>query len=616
MFAERLKLILNATGAKVPDLAHIIGCDRSNLDRILKGVRIPRKQGKSIWRIVQALYLYADEKMKMDQLIECYSGENTRDPEQIQSEIINWLYEGEKEEPIKVKPRKDLNSYRFFGQKIDAVMKLTELSNIRLGKMLNVDASYISRFRNGFASPVSNEKLMNKTCEVMLEQLTKQDKLPQLAKLMGVRVQEIKDTDIALELFHDWLFPMEEKNASPFILSLVDQVGSFNAGVPAPTLSFEETTGSSFWDENTTTYYGEDGLRRAVIRFLGNVVRRKEKELYLYSDQNMDWMVSDPLFREKWSSLMTLCVTGGTRIHIIHNISRELSEMNNAILSWLPLYPSGMIHSYYCKLPSRVRFSMTLFLCPGYACIAGSNVVGTEKEKGMYRYDTDPAQLEAHKAAYQELLLRSGELVHAHNTTDSGTIGGKDITSISVLDSTLSLATMPEETLRKAMKRTGATAETTRHLLNVRRKRFEAFEWKVKSGYVHEYMPLPAYEDIFDGCVLMDLPGLSVTYTLEEYDEHIRNIISLLETYPNYRIVLLPEAPFKDIKLLISEQVVAVVRKSSPYITIQFEHSELCRAFISYAETLQNQYKQDRLSVRRILEDLKPKDIQEFFYLS
>ena len=114
---------------------------------------------------------------------------------------------------------------------------------------------------------------MNKTCEVMLERLTKQDKLPQLAKLMGVRVQEIKDTDIALELFHDWLFPMEEKNASPFILSLVDQVSFFNAGVPAPTLSFEETTGSSFLDENTTTYYGEDGLRRAVIRFLGNVVQ-------------------------------------------------------------------------------------------------------------------------------------------------------------------------------------------------------------------------------------------------------------------------------------------------------------------------------------------------------
>ena len=44
--------------------------------------------------------------------------------------------------------------------------------------------------------------------------LTEQDKLPQLAKLMGVRVQEIKDTDIALDLFHDWLFPMEEKNAS------------------------------------------------------------------------------------------------------------------------------------------------------------------------------------------------------------------------------------------------------------------------------------------------------------------------------------------------------------------------------------------------------------------
>ena len=62
MFTERLNLVMNMLGAKSPDLARIIGCDRSNIDRMVKGGRIPKKNGKSICRIAEALYLFADEK--------------------------------------------------------------------------------------------------------------------------------------------------------------------------------------------------------------------------------------------------------------------------------------------------------------------------------------------------------------------------------------------------------------------------------------------------------------------------------------------------------------------------------------------------------------------------
>ena len=38
----------------------------------------------------------------------------------------------------------------------------------------------------------------------------------------------------------------------------------------------------------------------------------------------------------------------------------------------------------------NTNFSTTLFLCPGYACIYGNNVVGTENGSGNYLYETDP----------------------------------------------------------------------------------------------------------------------------------------------------------------------------------------------------------------------------------
>ena len=65
----------------------------------------------------------------------------------------------------------------------------------------------------------------------------------------------------------------------------------------------------------------------------------KEKDLYLFSDQNIDWITADKAFQQKWMSLMIQCVTSGVKIHIIHNIERNLTEIGEAIRSWLPLYP-------------------------------------------------------------------------------------------------------------------------------------------------------------------------------------------------------------------------------------------------------------------------------------
>ena len=58
-----------------------------------------------------------------------------------------------------------------------------------------------------------------------------------------------------------------------------------------------------------------------------------------------------------------------------------LNEIGEAIRSWLPLYPSGQIESFYLNGQKNTNISTTLFLCPGYACIYGNNVVGTGTQR-------------------------------------------------------------------------------------------------------------------------------------------------------------------------------------------------------------------------------------------
>ena len=46
MFTERLNKIMKIIGAKPTDIAGIIGCDRSAVDRVCKGSRVPQNGGQ------------------------------------------------------------------------------------------------------------------------------------------------------------------------------------------------------------------------------------------------------------------------------------------------------------------------------------------------------------------------------------------------------------------------------------------------------------------------------------------------------------------------------------------------------------------------------------------
>ncbi|MDD6848491.1 MAG: hypothetical protein PUD53_06975 [Oscillospiraceae bacterium] len=80
-----------------------------------------------------------------------------------------------------------------------------------------------------------------------------------------------------------------------------------------PPLPFETATEKTALSDNQPLYHGMAGLQTAVLRFLGNVIERKEKDLYLYSDQNIDWITTDKSFQQKWMSLMIQCVTNGVQ---------------------------------------------------------------------------------------------------------------------------------------------------------------------------------------------------------------------------------------------------------------------------------------------------------------
>ncbi len=597
MFTERLNKIMKIIGAKPTDIAGIIGCDRSAVDRICKGSRVPQNVGKSATRIVLAIYSFADEKGKTEDILNEIGCSASFSAEQIKGEIMRWLYDGE--EPIKARKEVPtvLHTHDKFGQRFSAILDLAEFSNVRFGKLLSIDPSYISRFRNGLRTPVSNSKLTEKICRVLYSRFKDQKRLSNLARLMNISPENLhNDTDWEKELY-SWLFLSDDSTVSSFVVGMIDQIGSFSADIIKPPLSFETVVDKRALGDNQSLYHGITGLQTAVLRFLGNVIERKEKDLYLFSDQNIDWITADKAFQQKWMSLMIQCVTSGVKIHIIHNIERNLTEIGEAIRSWLPLYPSGQIESFYLDGQKNTNLSTTLFLCPGYACIYGNNVVGTENENGNYLYETEPEKTNLCRQFFDTLLGKAHRLIRLCKTADflRFETGSSDI---AVLSSCPTVFSMPENLFSEYFNHSELLVEAN-DAKDIYKQMKCLFENALLSGHFHECAPLPRDEDLFDEKIYPEF--LSTPYSPQEFAEHTKNIINLLDN-TKYRFYPLPEPSFLDVQIIISENSVAVSRLKAPFFTIFLEHPFLCRAFAEYADSVKKQYTQDKVTLKRKLE--------------
>lgn len=600
MFAKKVNQICALLAIKQSDLSRIMQCDKSNVSRILSGARVPKSRGVGARRLIDALYLCADETGKVDELCRLVACKSRSSTEEIKSQMALWLYEGETQTAKDAPSQKSKKQFRAFGEKLDAVMELAELSNIQLGRQVSVDPSYISRFRNGLRSPKSNRETTEAICSVLLTRVYERNKTEQLADMLKVSLDALSDEEDAVALLETWLFEAEQANNSSSVEALLENIDTFAFEPKLPPSLLPSVLDEATQAAENTVYFGADGLRAAALRFLAGAIHRQAKELRLYSDQNTEWM-ADPAFRVRWAALMAACVMRGIRITVIHNVDRDLDEMIGAITNWLPLYMSGMIESYYCKKEKNARFSNTLFLCPGVACIKGSNVVGQEGQYGVYQYQTEPALLDACEIAFDGLLNASKHLVKIYENESTEILSqiGSDMT---VLGTALSLATMGETTLFSILARSGAEQNIQSAIVAAWQAQRKLLEDNLKDGFVHECIPivgngLPLHERI-----PVDLPGISLFYTPQEYAEHIHSIIRLSEEQPNYRFFILPDVPFEHTQICLSRHAVAVKRMKSPQITFLISHPAMCEAFLAYSERIKSRYKQDKISLRQTLE--------------
>lgn len=600
MVSEKLKKTLDYIGASNSDIGRYGKLAASTVSRIKVGSRNVKMNSVSIEKIADGIYLYCDDRNIVDRLCSLFNGSSSDSREKVEEQFIIWLFDGVEEQPAKYIRKKAAGPFSNISSKLDRLLTLTEVSNIRLARAINIDSSYISRIRNGIRTPRSNTELVRNISAVLSNRIAEQNKIDDAARLIGVAPELItNDFDLANEIYA-WLCDSNQEDILPAAEILLDKIEAFSPDNISPTPVIYGIA-EEIKNDTAAVYKGTDGLRRAVTRFLVRASEDGSNELWLYSDQDMDWMVGDDEFRLNWFALMAACVSHGVRVKIIHNIDRGMTEMMAAITNWLPLYMFGTIEPYYCLKRTDDRFSHTLFLCRGKACINTSIVRGTESI-GYYNYHTDTGMLDFFEKGYKNLLKVSKPLVKLYGNHTIQTLLAESVAAKneSIAREAFSLATMPKELLLSMLDRVGIAGDEYDRALSRWETEQSFFLATLKNGYFHELIPV-IRDEVSDGTILSDIAE-GIAYTHEELGRHIENILRLMDIYPGYRIYLLPEEPFTNMRIAVDENRVIVSRMNSPQMSFVFTHPLMLEAFDNYIIRLKSRCGRDKYSVRKALE--------------
>ena len=590
MVSDRLKQVFDAVGATNGDIARYAGIDTSMVSRIKSGSRSVRRNSVSVARIAEGLYLYCDDKNLLPELCGVFGGNVYGGRKKTTEKLIGWLFEGV-DDPVLHKQKKKKQLMAVTGTRLDKLMQLTGVSNVWLARITNVDNSYISRIRHGVRTPSPKTELLKRISAALAERAFDKGNYAEVERIIGIPSLPAPSADALSAEIHKWLTDELDANLSPAAELLLDTIVAFSPeSVPQLPDASEIAAG-----DISPVYRGTDGLRDAVIRFL-QCAARTGGELWLYSDQDMEWLMGDSEFRLKWISLMTACVKGGVKIKIIHNIDRNINEMLSAITNWLPLYMYGAIEPYYCSKQTDERFSHTLFLNKGRDCIFACHIRGCE-DGGFYNYFEDNDRLMFYETEYSVLLKQSKPLVKMHGLYSTDIITPDAAGNMTAIRETLSLATMPEELARAMIERSGLDTAQKSVVLSAYYTQRSAFISALDGGYVCELIPRFSAEDIRS--LPSDIPN--VCYTKAEFDEHIKSILRLMEEYASYRVCILPEMPFENMRITCGSTEVTVSRMIPPRTSFVFSHPLMLSAFDSYSSRLRAASIQDKVEVRGIL---------------
>lgn len=437
--------------------------------------------------------------------------------------------------------------------KLDFLMKLTDTQNSTLGKVLNFDASYISRIRNGKRGVPKHQPFIEPAAAYFAHRIRKSYQQHVAAEMICPSHIWPQTEEDARLLLIAWLSEGQQDANDPVhrLLSGISDSGTqmIEQLSPLPQTAF--TGDMSF-------FYGNEGKRKGVELFLSRLcMPGTPQTLLLYSDEDMSWLYEDAHFAKTWASLLVRLISQGCRIKIIHTISRDINDMLEAIQKWIPLYMTGAIEPYfYPKIRDDV-YHRTLFIAHDQMALISNSVFFSTQDK-LNLLLCDQKAVSALEGEFYDYLALCRPLVHIYRPGNTGkltealTAFGAQEGNFIAAHSFPSFFTLPLDVCSRMADRSDA-----KWLTDYLDKAQKSWYHSLKEGRITtEILHLPDIAAVKDRDVFVPLSDLLIksglVYRKDDLRLHLLSALNLLQKEENYRVLISDSLP-SNISLFAKE---------------------------------------------------------------
>lgn len=432
-----------------------------------------------------------------------------------------------------------------FAEKLDFLMKLTSTTNKRLGDLLSIHQSQISRMRSGARGIPGNSEYIRTMAEHFAARCIQDYQRSALAEALGRPPLRLPvEKNVLSVILTEWLIGTVEDGGEKAELFLRNYKAlSVNGDGSGGEICGSEKGRSG----DIFVYYGEAGKRAAVYAFLGYMLEQKEpQQIDLSCDENLDWMESDPDFIEKVQQHITSLAERGFTCRRITGPLNDLDYTYSSLkFRWLPLFISGRASSYFYPRLRDAVYHRMLLVAPGKGAVLSSST-GRTVQNRMTFFIKDPEVADVLDAEFCDYLAMCAPHMLCFDVRQNPERYVNRFTEFEELSfpcvqrsNSLSVVTFPASV--------AATVKADSPLeqkifMDAFIKRTEAFKAAVREHPYTDAIHLATPEEIMAGEVRMPyavpLGAVSNVYTVETYLLHLRSILWHIEHMPNYHVVL------------------------------------------------------------------------------
>ena len=558
-FSDVLKLYLDKTKCTAKELSAASGISTSALSRYRSGKRIPEQE--QIEKLICGFVQLASENV----------------PE-LNEVIIRNAFSAYTESPK--------HDYQTIIKNLNAAIETLEISVSGLSRALSFDSSYLSRIRTGQRKPADLDKFIIEAAGY----IARTNSPSAIAELIGHPAEELIPVGRCASKLCSWL-SSGTISQRDYLGELLHQLDAFNIEAYMSAAHFPEAVQVREPEilSLPKIYYGFDEMKKGELDFFRTVASLGTNgTVYMCNSIPIEDLSADAAYMREWMQSIAMMIMKGADIRIIHDVDRPSGEMLLGLMSWIPLYMTGKVTSFYLTDSSNRVYCHTDYVSDT-AALSGECIRGYHGE-GKYCLTQCETDLAYYKKRVQRLFSKAKPLMRTYRAEnrdaffcfeDSEVLSGG--TRRNILSS-LPTYTIPGDTLDSMLENNSFGENDKAEVRNYISRQKKMAETILENGTICDDFHVLNEEEFKKEQVYLSLSGMfsekDLKYTYQDYLQHLAATKQFAADHTGYDLHMDAVHVFRNIQIQINEgKWVIVSKNNAPAIHFVIKHPKMIRAF-------------------------------------